>query len=207
MNFINMDFRKSTLLLLLVALTIFVSLSAISATDVNNDTVKVATFSNEGGEIDGGAIYTILYPKIDSIAVENSTNNTNSDMGQIPAVNDGNSTNNTNNDKGQIPAVNDGNSTNNTKDIRQITSGKNIIDKNNIGHDILKDLPNVHDVYKKNVEHKTDLGEKTFYFGVTHPIATEYANGSKWKAIIIAPIKVAQWGACKFWNWMWSGGN
>ena len=189
MNFINnMNFRKSTLLLLLVALTIFVSLSAISATDVNNDTVKVATFSNEGGEIDGGAIYTILYPKIDSIAVENSTNNTN-------------------NDKGQIPAVNDGNSTNNTKDIRQITSGKNIIDKNNIGHDILKDLPNVHDVYKKNVEHKTDMGEKTFYSGVTHPIATEYANGSKWKAIIIAPIKVAQWGACKFWNWMWSGGN
>ena len=57
MNFINMDFRKSTLLLLLVALTIFVSLSAISAADVNNDGVEFATFSNESGEIDGGAIY------------------------------------------------------------------------------------------------------------------------------------------------------
>ena len=58
MNFINnMNFRKSTLLLLLVALTIFVSLSAISATDVNNDRVEFATFSNESGEIDGGAIY------------------------------------------------------------------------------------------------------------------------------------------------------
>ena len=41
MNFINnMNFRKSTLLLLLVALTIFVSLSAISATDVNTNDVK-----------------------------------------------------------------------------------------------------------------------------------------------------------------------
>ena len=79
MNFINnMNFRKSILLLLLVALTIFVSLSAISATDVNNDTVKPCSFSNESGEIDGGAIYAVPYPKNDSIAVvENSTNNTN----------------------------------------------------------------------------------------------------------------------------------
>ena len=108
-----MNFRKSTLLLLLVALTIFVSLSAISATDVNNDTVKPCSFSNESGEIDGGAIYAVPYPKNDSIAVvENSTNNTNNDVGQIPVVNDGNSTNNTTNDMGQI------------------SGGKNIIDKN-----------------------------------------------------------------------------
>ena len=84
MNFINMDFRKSTLLLLLVALTIFVSLNPISATDVNNDTVKVATFGNESGAIDGGAIYAKGYQNNDSIVVENfenSTNNTNNDNG------------------------------------------------------------------------------------------------------------------------------
>ena len=120
--------------------------------------------------------------------------------------NDVNTTNNTDNDMGKIPVVNDGNSTNNTNDIRQISSGKNINDKNDIGHDILKDLPNVHDVYKKNVEHKTDLGEKTF-FEVMHPIAKEIANGSKVKGTLSIPIKLAQWGAYKFWNWMWSGGN
>ena len=43
--------------MLLVALTIFVSLSAISAADVNNDTVKVATFSNESVTIYGEPIY------------------------------------------------------------------------------------------------------------------------------------------------------
>ena len=57
MNFINMDLRKSTLLLLLVALTIFVSLSAISAADINNDRVEFATFSNESIEIYGEPIY------------------------------------------------------------------------------------------------------------------------------------------------------
>ena len=137
MNFINnMNFRKSILLLLLVALTIFVSLSAISATDVNNDTVKPCSFSNESGEIDGGAIYAVPYPKNDSIAVvENSTNNTNNDVGQIPVVNDGNSTNNTTNDMGQIqiikvPSVVLIPSNNTTNDMGQISGGKNIIDKN-----------------------------------------------------------------------------
>ena len=43
--------------MLLVALTIFVSLSAISAADVNNDRVEFATFSNESGEIYGEPIY------------------------------------------------------------------------------------------------------------------------------------------------------
>ena len=270
-----MDFRKSTLLLLLVALTIFVSLSAISATDVNNDTVKPCSFSNENAAIVVGAIYAEGYQNNGSIAVENfenSTNNTNNDMGQIPAVNDVNTTNNTDNDMGQIPAVNDGNSTNNTnsdmghiildgnkliesyknwnkngkstiddyllnkhfkralkhyvaehggnkpkeyekqllnyikENHDKISSGKNIIDKNDIGHDILKGLPEVHRVFEKNVEHKTDIGEKTFDEAML-PINSDWVIGNKVKAIINTPIKIAQWLGCTFWNWMWSGGN
>ncbi|WP_407432535.1 right-handed parallel beta-helix repeat-containing protein, partial [Methanobrevibacter sp.] len=73
----NGNFRKSTLLLLLVALTIFVSLSAISATDVNNDTIKVCTFSNDGAAIDGGAICGKIYQDNGSIAVENFENSVN----------------------------------------------------------------------------------------------------------------------------------
>ncbi|WP_296889773.1 right-handed parallel beta-helix repeat-containing protein [uncultured Methanobrevibacter sp.] len=64
-NYIN--FRKSTLLLLLVALTIFVTLGTISATDVNNDSAA----------IDGGVIYGKFYQDNDSIAVENFENSNN----------------------------------------------------------------------------------------------------------------------------------
>ena len=72
MNFINnMNFRKSTLLLLLVALTIFVSLSAISAADVNNERVEFATFSNESVAIYGGSIYTQKLFQNNEIAVDN----------------------------------------------------------------------------------------------------------------------------------------
>ena len=72
MNFINnMNFKKSTLLLLLVALTIFVSLSAISAADVNNDRVQFATFSNESVVTYGEPIYAQKLFQNNEIAVDN----------------------------------------------------------------------------------------------------------------------------------------
>jgi hypothetical protein len=72
MNFINnMNFRKSTLLLLLVALTIFVSLSAISAADVNNKRVEFATFSNESVVTYGEPIYAQKLFQNNEIAVDN----------------------------------------------------------------------------------------------------------------------------------------